>query len=206
MLLNSQWQEAPGLDFVLRDDGLLTERSAQELAAWYTNGGDDAESFEAHLMLLNAHASLMTSAQRGRKSGLSRERYDVLRALYRAPGYRIPLSELGRSLNVSPASITKLINGLSRAQLAHRTRFADDKRRMWAELTPKGVAAVEESLPIVVESTKRRWQGLTKRRKARPRAPALEGGPQRPVLKGRTAAQGPHVKSKGQTSVTDKSA
>jgi MarR family 2-MHQ and catechol resistance regulon transcriptional repressor len=153
------------LDFVLRDDGLLTERSAQELAAWYTNGGDDAESFEAHLMLLNAHASLMTSAQRGRKSGLSRERYDVLRALYRAPGYRIPLSELGRSLNVSPASITKLINGLSRAQLAHRTRFADDKRRMWAELTPKGVAAVEESLPIVVESTKRRWQGLTKEEK-----------------------------------------
>ena len=153
------------MDFVLRDDGLLTERSAQELAAWYTNGGDDAESFEAHLMLLNAHASLMTSAQRGRKSGLSRERYDVLRALYRAPGYRIPLSELGRSLNVSPASITKLINGLSRAQLAHRTRFADDKRRMWAELTPKGVAAVEESLPIVVESTKRRWQGLTKEEK-----------------------------------------
>jgi MarR family 2-MHQ and catechol resistance regulon transcriptional repressor len=153
------------LDFVLREDGLLTERSAQELAAWYTDGGDDAESFEAHLMLLNAHASLMTSAQRGRKTGLSRERYDVLRALYRAPGYRIPLSELGRSLNVSPASITKLINGLSRAQLAHRTRFADDKRRMWAELTPKGVAAVEESLPIVVESTRRRWQGLTKEEK-----------------------------------------
>jgi DNA-binding MarR family transcriptional regulator len=103
----------------------------------------------------------MTSAQRGRKSGISRERYDVLRALYRTPGYRIPLSELGRTLNVSPASITKLVNGLSRAQLAHRIRFADDKRRMWAELTPKGVAAVEEALPIVVESTKRRWQGLT---------------------------------------------
>ena len=153
------------MDFVVRDDGLLTERSARELAAWYTDGGDDAESFEAHLMLLNAHASLVTSAQRGRKMGLSRERYDVLRALYRAPGYRIPLSELGRSLNVSPASITKLINGLSRAQLAHRSRFADDKRRMWAELTPKGVTAVEESLPIVVESTRRRWQGLTKEEK-----------------------------------------
>ena len=149
------------MDFIVREDGLLTERNAQELAAWYTNGGDDAESFEAHLMLLNAHASLMTSAQRGRRSGISRERYDVLRALYRAPGYRIPLSELGRNLNVSPASITKLINGLSRSQLAHRTRFADDKRRMWAELTPRGVAAVEEALPIVVESTKRRWQGLT---------------------------------------------
>jgi len=153
------------VDFVLRDDGLLTERSAQELAAWYTQDGDDAESFEAHLMLLNAHTSLMTSAQRGRKAGLSRERYDVLRALYREEGHRVPLSELGRNLGVSPASITKLINGLARAQLAHRVRFPDDKRRIWAELTPRGVAAVEEALPIVIESTKRRWQGLTKEEK-----------------------------------------
>jgi len=149
------------MDFIVRDDGLLTERTAQELAAWYTEGGADAEAFEAHLMLIQAHASLMTSAQRGRKSGISRERYDVLRALYRTPGHRLPLNELGRNLNVSPASITKLINALSRAQLAHRIRFPDDKRRMWAELTPKGVSTVEDALPFVVESTRRRWQGLT---------------------------------------------
>ena len=149
------------MDFIVREDGLLTERTAQELAAWYTQDGNDAEAFEAHLMLIQAHASLMTSAQRGRKSGISRERYDVLRALYRAPGYRLPLSELGRNLNVSPASITKLVNALSRAQLAHRIRFPDDKRRMWAELTPKGVSTIEEALPFVIESTRRRWQGLT---------------------------------------------
>jgi MarR family transcriptional regulator, 2-MHQ and catechol-resistance regulon repressor len=153
------------MDFIVRDDGLLTERTAQELAAWYTNGGTDAEAFEAHLMLIQAHASLMTSAQRGRKSGISRERYDVLRALYRTPGNRMPLSELGRTLNVSPASITKLVNALSRAQLAHRIRFPDDKRRMWAELTPKGVSTVEDALPFVIESTKRRWQGLTSEEK-----------------------------------------
>jgi MarR family 2-MHQ and catechol resistance regulon transcriptional repressor len=149
------------MDFIVREDGLLTERTAQELASWYTKGGADSEAFEAHLMLIQAHASLMTSAQRGRKSGISRERYDVLRALYRAPGNRLPLSELGRNLNVSPASITKLVNALSRAQLAHRIRFTDDKRRMWAELTPKGVSTVEEALPFIIDSTKRRWQGLT---------------------------------------------
>src|SRR3954453_10851981 len=149
------------MDFIVRDDGLLTERTAQELAAWYTKGSVDSEAFEAHLMLIQAHASLMTSAQRGRKSGISRERYDVLRALYRTPGHRLPMNELGRNLNVSPASVTKLINALSRAQLAHRIRFPDDKRRMWAELTPKGVSTVEDALPFVVESTRRRWQGLT---------------------------------------------
>jgi MarR family 2-MHQ and catechol resistance regulon transcriptional repressor len=153
------------MNFIVRDDGLMTERSVQELAAWYTKGGDDADSFEAHLMLLNAYNSLMTSAQRGRKAGISRERYDVLRALYRAPGYRLPLSELGRNLGVSPASITKLVNGLSRAQLAHRIRFTDDKRRMWAELTPRGVSEVEDALPVIIESTKRRWQGLSKEEK-----------------------------------------
>src|SRR5262245_14816576 len=153
------------MDFIVREDGLLTESTAQELAAWYTNGGPDADSFEAHLMLIQAFASLMTSAQRGRRSGISRERYYVLRALYRAPGHRLPLSELGRNLNVSPASITKLVNALSRAQLAHRIRFPDDKRRMWAELTPKGVSTVEDALPFVIESTKRRWQGLTSEEK-----------------------------------------
>ena len=153
------------MEFVIRDDGLLTERSAQELAEWYTGGTKESESFEAHLMLLSAYTSLMTSAQRGRRTGLSRERWDVLRALYRAPDHRMPLSELGRALGVSPASITKLINGLSRDQLANRTRFPDDKRRIWAELTSKGIGTVEESLPIVIESTRRRWQGLTSEEK-----------------------------------------
>lgn len=154
------------MEFIVREDGLLTERTAQELASWYTApDGEDAESFEAHLMLLYAHNSLLTSAQRGRRTGISRERYNVLRTLYRAEGHRMSLSELGRSLGVSPASVTKLMNALSRAHLARRVPFDNHKRRVWAELTPRGVAEVEQALPIVIESTRRRWQALSREEK-----------------------------------------
>src|SRR5581483_8687699 len=73
--------------------------------------------------------------------------------------------EMGRRLNVSPTSITKLVDGLSDQGLVRRISSPDDKRRMWCELTPRGVQSVEAALPIVIESTKRRWAGLTREEK-----------------------------------------
>jgi DNA-binding MarR family transcriptional regulator len=153
------------MDIITRDDGLLTEQGAQELAAWYDPSGADQETFEAHMMMLNAYMSLVSSAQRGRRTGMSRERYNLLRALYQAPEHRLLFREMGRSLGVSPTSITKLVDGLSRQHLVRRVTSPEDKRRMWCELTPRGVASVEERLPIVIESTKRRWAGLTRAEK-----------------------------------------
>ena len=77
------------MEFVVGEDGLMTERSIQELASWYTDGGPDQESFEAHLLLLRAYNMLVTSAQRGRRATLTRERFSLLRLLYRHPSRRM---------------------------------------------------------------------------------------------------------------------
>src|SRR5689334_13494089 len=126
------------MEFITREDGLLAERGAQELARWYDPAGEEQETFEAHMMMLNAYLSLVSSAQRGRRTGMSRERYNLLRALYQAPEHRLLFREMGRRLNVSPTSITKLVDGLSDQGLVRRVSSPDDKRRMWCELTPRG--------------------------------------------------------------------
>lgn len=153
------------IELVVREDGLLTERSIHELAAWYSAGGGDQESFEAHLMMLRAYTALTTSAQRGRRTSLSIERFSMLRLLYRAPDKRMLMSEVSRALGVSATSVSKLVNSLSDLNLVRRVEHAGDKRRAWAEITPEGARLVEENMPRVRESTVRRWRGLTRQEK-----------------------------------------
>jgi DNA-binding MarR family transcriptional regulator len=153
------------MELIVREDGLLTERSIRELATWYSDGGGEQESFEAHLMMLRAYAALTTSAQRGRRTSLSIERFSLLRLLYRAPDKRLLMSEISRALGVSATSVSKLVNALSDLNLVRRVEHAGDKRRAWAEITPDGARLVEENIPVVRESTVRRWRGLTRQEK-----------------------------------------
>jgi MarR family transcriptional regulator, 2-MHQ and catechol-resistance regulon repressor len=148
------------MELVIRDDGLLTDKSAQELAAWYSGAGDDQETFEAHLMMLRAYNTLVTSAQRGRRTNLSLERYALLRLLYLSPQRRMLMNEISRALNVSPTSVTKLVNALEDAGLVTKSGFSDDKRKTWAEITAKGAGVVQENLPSVRSFTRERWRGL----------------------------------------------
>jgi DNA-binding MarR family transcriptional regulator len=149
------------MELVVRDDGLLTDKSAQDLAAWYSGGGDDQETFEAHLMMLRAYSTLVTSAQRGRRTDLSLERYALLRLLYLSPQKRMLMNEVSRALNVSPTSVTKLVGALADAGLVSKVGYADDKRRTWTEITPEGARVVQENLPAVRRFTRERWRGLT---------------------------------------------
>ena len=148
------------MEFIVRQ-GKLTERSIQELAEWYA--GDDAEpvDFETHLLLLKAHSTLVSSALRGRRTLLGVERFALLRLLYRQPGNQMQMTEIGRALDVSPTSITKLVNRLVALKLVERIPHERDRRRSWVRITDKGVALVAESLPTVRETTHERWKGLT---------------------------------------------
>jgi DNA-binding MarR family transcriptional regulator len=155
-------QDEEHMEFIVQSDGFLTERDTHELAAWYANDGLGQEDFEAHLMLLKAHTTLTSSAQRGRRLPLSVERYSLLRLLYRLPERRLQMAELSRRLGVSATSVTKLVNGLSKLELVHRVPHATDKRRTWIELTPAGASVVEERLPIARATTRKRWQALSR--------------------------------------------
>jgi DNA-binding MarR family transcriptional regulator len=142
-------------------DGTLRNRSIRELAEWYAEGQGDENAFEAHMLLLRAHAAVIGSAQRGRRNLLSVERFTLLRLLYRLPGHRMQMTDIGRALGVSPTSITKLVNRLEALKLVERVPHETDKRRAWVQITSKGIATMEENLPDARRATRERWQSLT---------------------------------------------
>jgi DNA-binding MarR family transcriptional regulator len=153
------------MEFLVDEEGFMAERTIRDLADWYNGDGGDQEAFEAHLVLLKAANLLMTSAQRGRRITLTRERYALLRLLYRAPDKRLFMGDIGRGLDVSPTSVTKLVDGLVALGLLRRYADEQDHRRTWVEIEDEGSKRVEESLPDVKRYTRERWRGLTKEEK-----------------------------------------
>ena len=151
----------PEFEVLINREGLFTEKAVHDLAEWYASTEADVETFEAHLMMLRAHATLLGSAERGRRTSLSMERFGLLRVLYRAPEGRMLLSDASRALNVSPTSISKLMGSMSAQRLVERIDDPGDKRRAWARITDAGKKLLEESMPRVRRSTRARWEGLT---------------------------------------------
>ena len=149
------------IELLISQEGLLSEKALHELAQWYAAGDADVETFEAHLMMLRAHGALVASAQRGRRTSLSMERFGLLRVLHRAPEGRMLLNDISRALNVSATSISKLVASMSTQKLVQRIDDPEDKRRAWAQITDAGRQLLQESLPRVRQSTRSRWQGLS---------------------------------------------
>lgn len=89
--------------------------------------------------------------------GLNRSRYSVLRALYFARGRMLRMSDLGREVNVTLKNVARLVGALEDAGWAVRSESASDRRVIEVQLTPAGVALVEELIPAIVAKSKRRW-------------------------------------------------
>lgn len=154
-------------EFLVSKEGLLSEKPIRELAEWYSsysNSGDSL-SYEAHVMMLRAYLALTAASELRTEQGFSRSRYNVLRILYRAEGRRLQMSEIGAGLNVNPANVTKLVDGLERDGWVRRVADLEDKRCIWAELTPRGAEAFEAALPTVIRHTERIWRSFSDREK-----------------------------------------
>jgi DNA-binding MarR family transcriptional regulator len=100
-------------------------------------------------------------AGRPRNPVMSFARFNVLRDLYMAEGHRLSMSHLSQLLSVTLTNITKLIDGLVSSALVERVEDTSDKRKTWAQLTPKGLAFVEELLPEVAGQVERNWSSLS---------------------------------------------
>lgn len=146
--------------FTVRD-GLLTEGWAQELGQWYHQHAPERDclSYEAHVLLAQTYKTLSNTGRRTR--GLPGGRFGVLRVIYQAPDRRLPMSEIGRGLSMSPANITKLIDGLELEGMVRRVTNEDDKRVTWAEITPIGEVAFLDTLPEAVANVDDTWSALT---------------------------------------------
>jgi DNA-binding MarR family transcriptional regulator len=77
-----------------------------------------------------------------RPGGLSHAQYQVLFALLRAG--EVPAGELAAMADVSPASMTQMLDRLADAGLVERVRSEQDRRCVAARLTDAGLAVCEE--------------------------------------------------------------
>ncbi|MFN8201981.1 MAG: MarR family transcriptional regulator [Solirubrobacteraceae bacterium] len=75
-----------------------------------------------------------------RHGTLSFSQYAVLRVL--VDGDEHPIGELAAAADVSPASATKMIDGLERSGLVARVRDVEDRRRVGVTITDDGRAAL----------------------------------------------------------------
>jgi len=70
--------------------------------------------------------------------GLTFARYEALMLLYFSRAGSLPLGKMGDRLQVHPASVTNLVNGLERDGLVARAPHPSDRRTTLATITPRG--------------------------------------------------------------------
>lgn len=65
-------------------------------------------------------------------------RYEALMLLYLSRAGSLPLGKMGARLQVHPASVTNLVDGLERAGYVRRAPHPSDRRTTLATITPSG--------------------------------------------------------------------
>jgi DNA-binding MarR family transcriptional regulator len=65
-------------------------------------------------------------------------RYEALMLLYLSSAGSLPLGKMGARLQVHPASVTSLVDGLERARYVERAPHPTDRRTTLATITPRG--------------------------------------------------------------------
>lgn len=153
-------------EFIVLDDGLLTDKKAHELAGWYAANTPikDPLALEANSILIRV-GNTMFELGRPRNPPMSYARYQVLRNLYMSDKNRLSMSDISQLLDVTMTNVTKLIDGLVAAGHVRRVEDTDDKRKTWAQLTPDGMGFVAEMLPQVAMQIEKNWSILSSQEK-----------------------------------------
>ena len=77
--------------------------------------------------------------------GLTFARYEALLLLHFSRAGALPLGKMGARLQVHPASVTNLVNGLEAAGYVRREPHPSDRRTTLAAITPLGRRIAEEA-------------------------------------------------------------
>lgn len=81
------------------------------------------------------------------QSGLSRSRFDVLRALFHHPDQALTPTELAAEVGITRASMTSNLDELEEQGLIRRGPHPNDRRRISIHLSEKGHEFMVEELP-----------------------------------------------------------
>jgi len=103
-----------------------------------------------------ASARLFSNIERDlrRDSDLTFDDYEVLVRLSETPGRRMRLSRLASEVNQSPSRLSQRLDRLGARGMVGRVRCEEDRRGFWAELTPYGLATLEEAAPHHLRSVR----------------------------------------------------
>lgn len=108
--------------------------------------------------LLTAHARLATAfdAELRAEHSLALEDYDVLLQLAEHGG-SLPMGELAAATLVPRSSCTRIVDRLARRALVEREHDPDDRRVLWARLTPAGRRVQRRAALTHLASIQRRF-------------------------------------------------
>jgi DNA-binding MarR family transcriptional regulator len=103
-------------------------------------------------------ATDLHSRKLGKETGLTTPQLVVMRAIQQQE--RPVAKELARSVSLSQATITNILNRLESHELIHRARSKNDKRRINISLTPQGRTLLEAAPQPLQENFIERFGAL----------------------------------------------
>lgn len=92
-----------------------------------------------------------------RRFGLDLPEYEILVALSEHPERRLRMAELADAVHQSRSRLTHTVARMEKTALVARTTCPDDRRGVWANLTDRGLALVEQAAPGHVDTVRRNF-------------------------------------------------
>jgi DNA-binding MarR family transcriptional regulator len=164
MVENETRPDATTHDFQVSSDGLVRERAVRQTVLRLKErfAEIDELALEAHLMLELTHGVLadMRAAQWA-GAGISGRRFPLLRLLYLAERHRLKMGTIAANLGIGTNNTTQLIDGMVRDGLVRRMTDPDDKRVIYAVLTPHGEALFADVFPRNANRVRDAWAPLS---------------------------------------------
>lgn len=118
--------------------------------------------FSCWWFLARAYHSFASQTSRFfEEQGITGAQYGVLRCLYEAGDAGLMLSELSKRLMVTCGNTTGVVDRLEQAGYLRRERCSDDRRVVWARLTPEGEAVYTRVMPAYYRLVRELTSGLT---------------------------------------------
>lgn len=134
------------------------------------------ERLSAWSLLLRVHAALVPVLERELAAAhqLPLSWYDVLLELNAAPQRRLRMSELGSRVVLSRERVSRVVDELARVGLVARERNPDDKRSVFAVLTPAGRDRLRAAAPAYLAGIEQHFTGHLSVAEARTITEALQ--------------------------------
>ncbi|TMV43977.1 winged helix-turn-helix transcriptional regulator [Paenibacillus mesophilus] len=114
----------------------------QELSAWRF-------FIKAHAMIIERIEQDLAEQKR-----VPLTAYDVLIALFEAPGRKLRFGDLNKKLVLSKSGLTRLVDRMEREGLIRRERSEEDRRGAYAALTELGETELRKAWPVYAKGIK----------------------------------------------------